>query len=145
MSVELLSLPDRIAALGLGDDAPVAAVLQSAGASTAPMSPVHPSARSNDGGGRTYRWIRRSRGAWLWLDGYEAPLGEEQERYLVGAGPVDAPLVQWQVDRPAIELSGDAYAALYAQAAGQPVWVRQLGAFGQSPATLLDTVPDTLP
>lgn len=145
MSAGLLSLPDRIAALGLGDDAPVAADLQSAGASTAPISPVHPSARTNEGGGRTYRWIRRSRGAWLWLDGYEAPLGEEQERYLVGAGSVDAPLVQWQVDRPAIELSGDAYAALYAQAAGQPVWVRQLGAFGQSPATLLDTVSDTLP
>ena len=29
------------------------------------------------------RWTRRSRAGWRWIDGVDAPLGEERERYRV--------------------------------------------------------------
>lgn len=141
ITADLLALPTTIAALGLGDEHPVEAVLRCAGASTAPLAPVHPSARSLSSGGRAYRWVRRSRGSWLWPDGDDVPLAEDRELYQVGAGPLEAPLMQWKVDHPLLELDEAAFSALRSQASGQPLWVRQIGTSGLSRATLLEILP----
>ncbi len=52
-----------------------------------PPSPVHLHVK-RFGGDVQIAWTRRSRSGWPWLDGTDAPLGEESERYeLVLSGP----------------------------------------------------------
>ena len=133
--------PQSVAAIGLADAEPVIAPLRNAGASLRPPSPVHPVAHSNADGGRTYCWTRRARGGWLWPDAVEVPLVEDTETYIVGIGPLDAPLQAWQVSLPRLDISGSDFNALQPQSAGREVWVRQLGSFAQSPALLLETLP----
>lgn len=108
----LFSLPDallsapavRIAALGIGDVEPAEAVVAIDGAAIRPPSPVHLAARDDGAGGASFSWTRRSRAGWRWIDGVDAPLVEEAERYMValadGAGifrraQVAAPTWTW--------------------------------------------------
>ena len=133
--------PTSLAAIGLGDAEPVYAPLRNPGLSTRPLCPVHPRSLALNDGGRRYSWIRRSRGAWVWQDGVDVPLVEERESYLVGAGPVDAPVRVWEVSVPRLDLSASDYDSLVALAAGARVWVRQVGSFDRSPALTLDTLP----
>ncbi|MBX3593719.1 MAG: phage tail protein [Sphingomonas sp.] len=51
------------------------------GASTRPPSPVAPRQQVQPDGAIVLRWVRRSRGGWQWIDGVDAPIGEEAERY----------------------------------------------------------------
>jgi len=46
-----------------------------------PPSPVHLHAARQADGSILIRWMRRSRQGWAWLDGVDAPLGEEGENY----------------------------------------------------------------
>ena len=46
-----------------------------------PLSPVHLTARRRADGAVDLAWIRRSRAGWAWVDGTDAPVGEEAERY----------------------------------------------------------------
>ena len=48
-----------------------------------PLSPVHGMARVLADGAISFSWIRRSRAGFGWIDGVDAPLGEEYERYAV--------------------------------------------------------------
>jgi hypothetical protein len=54
-----------------------------------PPSPVHLRASRNADGGVAISWARRSRSGWAWVNGADAPLGEQSEAYEVtisGAG-----------------------------------------------------------
>ena len=125
-----------LAAVGLGDADPVYAALAHAGASRRPPCPVHPRA-SLSSTGLALGWTRRARGAWLWTDGIDAPLIEQDERYRVGVGPVDAPYVEWLTVSPELAIPAGLLATLTQAHPGAPVWVRQIGSFGLSDPLLL--------
>lgn len=79
----------QVMASGVGDfpDAPIATHLV-AGEILRPPSPVHLRVLETPAGDLAISWTRRSRLGWSWLDGIDAPLGEEAERYrVVLAGP----------------------------------------------------------
>lgn len=79
----------RVVAQGVGDADGVEAAAVISGEALRPPSPVHLSSRRLPGGDLLIGWVRRSRIGWGWQDGADAPLGEEQERYLLqleGAG-----------------------------------------------------------
>jgi hypothetical protein len=122
----------EIAAIGLGDDEPVIAQLVNAGLSRRPLTPVHPQVAGSAASGLTLGWTRRARGGWLWSDGVDVPLAEQDERYRVGIGPIDAPVALWEITQPRIDLSADSLAELTQAHPGSAVWVRQVGSFSQS-------------
>ncbi|MGV3770839.1 MAG: phage tail protein, partial [Sphingobium phenoxybenzoativorans] len=68
-------------AIGIGDAVPAEATLMVTGEALIPLPPVHVAQEPDGAGGVTVRWVRRSRAGWRWLDGVDAPLGEESERY----------------------------------------------------------------
>ncbi|MFD0846759.1 phage tail protein [Sphingosinicella xenopeptidilytica] len=55
-----------------------------------PLPPVHGTARVLADGAIAFSWIRRSRAGFGWIDGVDAPLGEERERYAVRCSVGDA-------------------------------------------------------
>ena len=70
-------------ARGTGDAAlPAQAVCLVKGEALRPPSPVHLKA-DRSGDDLQLSWVRRSRVGWPWLDGTDAPLGEERELYRV--------------------------------------------------------------
>jgi hypothetical protein len=132
-----------IAAVGMGDAEPVVADLRNPQTSVVPLGPVHPSTSRTAGGGRCWRWIRRARGQWSWPDRVEVPLVEEAEHWLVGVGPVTAPIRSWQVDQPELTLDAAALGQLLLLAGGQPIWVCQRGSVALSAPLLLEQLPLT--
>ena len=123
-----------IAASGLADPAPVMASLANPGLSRRPLTPVHPRFRVLPDLAWELCWIRRGRGQWRWHDGVDAALVEQAESYLVGCGPIDAPLATWSVGEPRWLLGAAERAALLAQFGAAPLWVRQVGTHDLSPA-----------
>lgn len=123
-----------IAASGLADSEPVLARLDNAGLSRRPLMPVHPCMAVLPDLTWDLGWTRRARGAWHWHDGVDTELVEQTERYLVGFGPVDAPVRTWQLDGPHVRISLTERAALVAQAGSAWLWVRQIGTYALSPA-----------
>ncbi|MGE0180225.1 MAG: phage tail protein [Sphingomonas sp.] len=78
-----------VSASGVGDSTPANSSLPIGGESLRAPSPVHVRARRLPEGDVTIGWTRRSRRGWSWIDGTDAPLGEEAERYrltITGAG-----------------------------------------------------------
>jgi len=77
-------------AAGPGEDPGAVAVEQVlfAGRALLPPSPVHLSARRQPNGDLHLAWIRRSRAGWNWIDGVDAPLGEEAEHYRLTIAPL---------------------------------------------------------
>lgn len=69
----------------LGEVAAVAVPVT--GRALRPLSPVHLRAERLTGGAIRFSWVRRSRLGFDWLDGGDAPLGEERERYRVTVQP----------------------------------------------------------
>lgn len=65
----------------IGEIAPQRLILT--GRSLRPLSPVHLRASRERNGDIGFSWKRRSRQGYAWLDGTDAPLAEESERYLV--------------------------------------------------------------
>jgi hypothetical protein len=70
----------------------VAAALQNSGAaaeitlsaeSLRPPTPTRLRATTSSGGGVEFRWERRSRHGWAWIDEVDAPIGESREAYEV--------------------------------------------------------------
>jgi hypothetical protein len=114
----------RLLASGIGDATPVATAVTLDGTSIAPPAPVRLRAvRRGDGSGDV-RWVRRSRLGWRWVDGMDAPLGEERELYAVTIGArQQASEMPW-VTLPAGTLPGGAVA----------VAVRQQGTLAPSAA-----------
>lgn len=127
----------RIAASGLADPAPVIAPIALSGASLRPLSPVHGALERLADGSLNLHWMRRARGAWLWLDAVDAPLVEQRESYLVTLGPASAPVAQWIVSQPQLSIDAAAAAALRTQAPGALFAVTQRGDFAVSAALAL--------
>jgi len=100
------------------------------GRSIVPPAPVHLRFAATSTGG-TLRWARRSRQGWSWIDGTDAPLGEERERYRLTIEPPGALLTT-------AEVSLSEYVLTAAQAvAGTRISVRQAGSAGESPAATI--------
>ena len=66
---------------GVGDATQVTATATVSGRALRPPPPVHVAANRLADGTIRIVWVRRSRVGWAWLDGSDAPLGEEAERY----------------------------------------------------------------
>ena len=126
-----------IAAIGLAEAEPVTSEIALMGSGERPLSPVHARVRRGADGSLMLCWTRRARGAWRWLDGVSVPLVEEVERYEIGCGPVEAPALRWEVGTNELMLGSAAMAEIAASHAGEPLWVRQIGSFGLSPALFL--------
>lgn len=71
----------RVMATGIGDATAVEARVAIVGEALRPPSPAHLRAERRPDGDIVITWVRRSRGGWAWLDGGDAPLGEETEAY----------------------------------------------------------------
>ena len=122
---------------GLAGSAPVYAQLESEGVTLRPLAPVHPSHSLNAAGDPRWRWVRRARGSWRWLDGVDVPLVEEREAYRIGLGPAAAPFAQWEVSSPSFSLPAAQWAALEEAHPGAELWVSQIGSHAVSLPTLL--------
>ena len=130
------------AAIGFGDEDPVYAPLQLAGTSRLPLAPVHTRYAIDPEGNWEFGWTRRARGQWQWRDHVETPLVEEREMYLVGFGNPSAPFRSWYSPVPEFALDALEAAEMVSAHGSNQIWVRQLGTFGQSPATLIAHLPD---
>lgn len=129
---------EEIAAFAtIGDAEPTFAMLSGRDSTLRPLPPVHPCALRTASGDPEWRWVRRARGAWRWLDGVETPLAEERESYRVGLGPIDAPVSIWDVSEPRFSLPAADWALLATAHPDAALWVRQVGSHAVSLPTLL--------
>jgi hypothetical protein len=129
-----------LAAIGLGDTQPTVAEVQNTGTSTAPLSPVHPKVRLSANGDWSICWTRRARGAWRWLDYVDAPVVEEAEEYILGIGPLERPIATWMTAERQFMLASSEITSLAASYGPTSMWVKQVGTFSHSPATLIAAV-----
>lgn len=116
-----------LAAIGAGDAAPVSASIALRGIALRPLSPVHPQWSQLPDGSLRLGWTRRARGAWLWRDGVDVPLGEQAEAYAVTFGPPDGPVARWDVAQPELVWPAAALAGLRAADPAGLLAVRQRG------------------
>ena len=122
------STPEAVvAAIGLGDPAPVTAPILLRGIGYRPPSPVHGRAQTLPGGGLRLTWTRRARGGWLWQDGVDVPLNEQIESYDVTFGPPLAPLARWQSPVPQLDLTAGELAPLISALPQGVFTIRQIG------------------
>jgi hypothetical protein len=77
----------RVSGIGIGDAGAAEASATLTGRALRPPSPVHLRAERAADGTIRIRWTRRSRVGWAWLDGNDAPLGEEVEGYRLTITP----------------------------------------------------------
>lgn len=117
----------RIAAIGLADPDPVEAPIQLRGIGWRPPSPVHARWHLAAGGGHRLEWVRRARGGWLWLDGVDAPLGEQAEAYDIAFGAGTQVLARWETTSPALDFAAGALAALLTAEPAGTFAIRQRG------------------
>ncbi|WP_010184833.1 phage tail protein [Sphingomonas sp. PAMC 26605] len=117
----------QILASGVGDaDGPVATTVALRGRSVVPPSPVQLVARELGTGDVAVSWVRRSRNGWRWIDGVDAPLGEEREAYRIVLEALDGGVRTFVRDVPNIVVArGD-------RVLGAVLRVAQIGALGES-------------
>lgn len=125
-------------AIGIGDMSPVERSCVVGGRAVLPLAPVHVRADVVTGS-RQLSWTRRSRAGWRWLDGADAPLGEERELYLlewVGSAGVFRTA---QTSDPHYDYDATQIAADLAAGHGGVISVRisQIGTFGVSAPALI--------
>lgn len=135
VSLETDSFDEIAAESGAGAAEPVYSAIASPGRTLRPIAPVH--AHRVPGAIPEWRWIRRARGAWRWIDGVDSPLVEELEAYRIGLGPSDSPYRLWDVVEPRFALPEASWAALRAQYPDADLWVSQVGTHAVSPPALL--------
>ncbi len=80
---------------------------------------------------------RGARGQWLWEDDVDVPLVEEVASYVIGYGPIEEPFATWSVATTQIALSEAERNALLTNHGSGDLWVKQVGTFANSPATLI--------
>lgn len=122
-----------VMAIGVGEGAapPVHSLLVP-GQAVMPIAPVHFTNTRLPGGSRQLGWKRRSRNGWRWIDMVDAPLAEEQERYVVSITGADGTR---QTETNTNGYLYDAIAQDADRAAGSAtvtVSVAQIGTFGPS-------------
>ncbi|OHT19680.1 GTA baseplate fiber-binding domain-containing protein [Edaphosphingomonas haloaromaticamans] len=124
-------------ARGVGDGAPATAQAAFLGRALRPPSPAHLRLERGADGGVLIGWTRRSRTGWPWIDGADAPLAEEAERYRIVITPAIGSVRTAETSEPAYAYDAARMAA--DGAAGTPainIAVHQIGAGGLSdPAT----------
>lgn len=59
----------------------------------------------------------------------------------MGLGPVEGPLLFWDVTAPSLALDAPTVAVLESDHPGEDLWVRQVGSHAQSDPLLLTTIP----
>lgn len=136
-SVRIVDLPlyaldgeVRVMASGAGDGRAVEARVVVDGLAVRPPSPVQLRAEPA-ADGVVLRWVRRSRAGWRWVDGVDAPLGEEAERYRIELFAADGGVREIASEVPWLSVA----AATWAETVR--VAVRQRGTWAESrPATM---------
>lgn len=127
----------RLAAIGLGDKEPQFAQLSNPGITRRPLAPVHPCATRLNNGDLHCRWTRRARGQWRWEDFVDVARVEENLLFLIAYGPPESPHASWHSSSEELTIDAVTEAAFVAAHGPDDLSVRQVGTFGQSPATLL--------
>lgn len=125
----------RVLAQGVGDVDAVAAEAPITGISFAPPAPVHLSVEESGDGTAVVTWVRRSRIGWRWVDGIDAPLGEESERYRVTVTSEAGEARAVETEVPGIILSAAE------RATGNRIAVRQIGTHALSEAAEIQLPP----
>lgn len=122
----------NVLATAVNDADGVEAVAPITGVSVVPPAPTHLRAIVQADGNVLLNWTRRSRNGWPWIDGTDAPLGEEAERYRVRIIPDAQPAIRFDVTESMFLLLAE-------QRAGGVVTVeiRQAGDHGLSPPASL--------
>lgn len=125
----------RVLAAGVADNGAAPSALTAPGQAARPLAPVQLAAPDTDAG-LHLSWIRRSRAGAAWLDGTDAPLGEDDERYRVTVSGEGAS-IGFETSEPQLVVAPDAVAAVRPGGGALRVSVSQLGRFGASPAATL--------
>jgi hypothetical protein len=133
LSVPASTVQVMVMAVGIGDSpSPPMATVMNPGQALMPIAPAHVRAERLGDGRIGLHWVRRSRDGWRWIDGVDAPLAEESERYRVSITPDIGAVEQ-------VETTASTY--LYMPPSGASliaVTVAQIGIFGASrPAQLM--------
>lgn len=118
-------------ASGLGDDDPVSAEAMVSGLSVRPPSPIGLRARPV-GEGFAVTWVRRSRDGWRWVDGVDAPLGEERELYRLTVRRAGVAVRTIELAAPSFDYAAATVAEDAAGAAMLAIDVVQIGTFASS-------------
>ena len=129
-----------IVAAGRGDADPVTSTIAMQGITLRPLSPVHPRIAVLEDGSLEIGWTRRSRGAWQWSDGVDAPLHEQSELYELTFGPITAPVAMWSLSEPQLTLSPETLAELATALPGGDLHVRQHGSYALSEPLFLTSL-----
>lgn len=122
----------RLLASGIGDPAPAPAEADAIGEALRPPAPVQFRADRLDGGGFDLRWTRSSRLGWRWLDGADAPLGEDRESYLLTLRRADGRERTVELAEPVFRYLATEAAADRAAGPAVAVSVLQLGTYARS-------------
>ncbi|HEY0269454.1 MAG TPA: phage tail protein, partial [Sphingomonas sp.] len=111
LPVSAIGASVMVAATGIGDARPAEAAIVYQGRALRPPAPVALHAVAGADGSVAAGWTRRSRAGWTWIDGTDAPLGEESELYQVvlARGGAAATIT---TTAPAATLPADVIAAL---------------------------------
>ncbi|QIG81559.1 phage tail protein [Stakelama tenebrarum] len=135
LAASLIGGEVHVLAQGAGDSEGVSTVAPVTGRSVLPLSPVHPEALRHADGTTSLKWIRRSRSGWRWIDGVDAPLGEEAERYRLTITPTGGDARVVEVSEPGYLLSSED------RLSGCAIAIRQVGTFGTSSPLELQLSP----
>ena len=132
---------ENFAAFGPADETVARAGLEQSFASVRPPCPVRLRLDMVAGGAIRLRWDRRARGGWSWLDEVEQPLVEQEERYEIGLGAIDAPLATWTSQNCELLIGSADAATLRSQYLAEMLWVRQVGTFARSEPAAFGPLP----
>lgn len=131
----------EVLALGLGDSVPVSTMIALRGSTLRPHAPVHGSMAITSADSIRLSWVRRARGAWLWQDASEAPLGEATETYEVVFADAATTQARWISAQPQLEFSAAELAVLSAALPNGQFQIRQLGDRAASAALVIRPHP----
>ena len=117
----------EVHAIGVADLQAAVAPIAMRGIGSRPPRPVHAHWSRLEDGTVRLAWTRRARGAWLWPDGVDAPLGEQAESYWVTFASESAIHASWITDKPELPLASPDLARLLARHHAGQFFVRQRG------------------
>ena len=128
----------RVMAVGIADPVPPEQRLEQPGQAVLPLAPTRVRACILANGDTEISWVRRSRNGWRWLDGADAPLIEEAERFLVTLTPnAGKKKAIERLEPRLIYTASDRIADRAIGAERMDVSICQIGSFGMSrPSTL---------